>query len=349
MKLDCSTQYLAVPGEKAPSLPEVEPKCQPRLYEFLMKEKGGDASKIGPYTKRSSRNNWAESIEHIVREKSPPHFYATYDVSSVQGTDFHEYTYTEFPAGGVYICTQSREINCRLQDFAAKEESGKAGEEALEKFINAFADKYVLNELPEKYKNIDDIIFLPGHNLLDLADLEIVERIIFEDPEAMIKPHPLTIPDVVQRIAGKMGWDRIIDKDVSGAELLKNCKTVYTTTASEFSITGTALGKNVKNISVFSGEGAGVYLPFARIMTITQRKEGIEAAQRKLGNILACKWSGLIFEFQDDYEERIDAYYKKSQELRELYKPLAQGRGLVDEAKKQKRPPLNLENNKPVA
>lgn len=315
---------------------EVEDLAIPRLANQLMTDENTfNATKIGPYAKRSARNNWAASQEQTLRSKCPPFYYTSYDVSANQGNNFSEFTYTEFPGGGLYSSTQSREINCRIIDFASKQDSGKAGIEALEKFTAAFSDKYIMEEVEEQYQNLDNIIFMPGHNLLDLADIDYVLRIINETDDVYLKPHPLTSNDAIHGIAGRVGWNKVIPKYVSGAKLLENCKHVYTTTASEFSITGAALGKHVHNISRYQAEGAGVYQPFSRIMTIAQRQHGIEEAQRLLGNILACEWSGLFFEFQDNIEERMDAYYSKALELRELYRPISCGRGDLDKGAKK--------------
>jgi len=304
----------------------------PRMFSALMSDKETFKTKIGPFAKRSERNAWATSIEPIVREKAP--FPASYDVSSMQSTAFGEFTYTEFSAGGMYISTQSKEINARLIDFASKHDSGKLGEEMIQKFIQALSDKYVLKQTPEKYLGVEHVIFLPGHNLLDLADINLVQRLCQEEDDIWVKPHPLTEPNIVNQIAQKVGWNRIIPKDVSGQTIMNNCKTVYTTTASEFCITGAALGKRVYNISRFECEGAGVYQPFCRVITIAQKRQGIEEAKRILGNILACPWSGVVFEFQEDFENRIDMYFAKALELRELYRPLSCGRGDLDKRNK---------------
>jgi len=326
----------ADPEKKEKTLKKEEEVAQPRLASQLMSEEQTfNETKIGPYAKRSARNDWATSQEGLLRSKCPPFYYTSYDVSANQNNNFSEFTYTEFPGAGLYTSTQSREINCRLIDFASKQKSGKAGKDALEKFIAAFSDKYVMDEVDEQYQNLDNIIFMPGHNLLDLADIDQVLRVINETDDAYIKPHPLTSNEAIHGIAGRVGWNKIIPKYVSGAKLLENCKNVYTTTASEFSITGAALGKNIHNISKYQSEGAGVYQPFSRVTTIAQRKHGIQEAKTLLGNILACKWSGVFFEFQDDVPERMDAYYAKALELRELYRPLSCGRGDLDKAVKK--------------
>ena len=97
-----------------------------------------ERAKIGPYASRSFRNEWAYSIEELVRSMSP--WPITYDVGSVQSTNFCEFTYTEFAGGGLWITTQSREVNCRLIDFASKVDSGNEGQELFEKFVSSFSD-----------------------------------------------------------------------------------------------------------------------------------------------------------------------------------------------------------------
>ncbi len=309
-------------------------KVEPRLAANLMSDQFNERTKIGPYAKRSLRNEWACSIEELVRSLSP--WPITYDVSSIQSTDFGEFTYTEFAGGGLWITTQSREVNCRLIDFASKIDSGKEGQEFFEKFIHYFSDKYDLEELEDKYKDIKHAVFLPGHNLLDLIDISALEKLLREEDDVMVKPHPLTHNDALKMISGRCGWQKVLPKNVSGSKLLEQCDTVYSTTASEMIITGASLGKTVYDISLWSASGAGVYQPFHRIITYLQKREGKEAAKKAIANILACPWSGVVFEFMPDYEERMKLYFDKALELRELYRPLSTGRGIIDKPPEKK-------------
>lgn len=314
--------------------PKQEEEVKPRLAENKMSDRFHERKKIGPYAVRSMRNQWAADNEDLVRSLSP--WPITYDVSSVQGTNFSEFTYTEFAGGGIWVTTQSREVNCRLIDFASKIDSGKEGEELFEKFVASFSDKYELEELDEKYKDIKSAVFLPGHNLLDLVDTIALEKLLFEEDDVKVKPHPLTHADALKMVSKKCGWQKVLPKNVSGAKLLEQCDTVYSTTASEMIITGAALGKTVYDISLWNSSGAGVYQPFHRIVTYIQKREGKEAAKKAIANILACPWSGVVFEFMPDYEERLKLYFDKALELRELYRPLSMGRGNIDKKAQKK-------------
>ena len=314
--------------------PKEETQVKPSLAENKMSDKFNERHKIGPYASRSLRNKWASDNEDLVRSLSP--WPITYDVGSVQGTNFSEFTYTEFAGGGIWVTTQSREVNCRLIDFASKIDSGKEGEELFKKFVSSFSDKYELEELDDKYKDIKSAVFLPGHNLLDLVDTTALDKLLFEEDDVKIKPHPLTHNDALKMVSKKCGWQKVLPKNVSGAKLLEQCDTVYSTTASEMIITGAALGKTVHDLSLWTASGAGVYQPFHRIITYIQKREGKEAAKKAIANILACPWSGVVFEFMPDYEERLKQYFDKALEIRELYRPLSTSRGIIDK-KVQKR------------
>lgn len=309
-------------------------KVEPRLTANKMSDLFNERAKIGPYASRSLRNEWAYSIEELVRSMSP--WPITYDVGSVQSTNFCEFTYTEFAGGGLWINTQSREVNCRLLDFASKVDSGNEGQELFEKFVSSFSDKYDLEELGDEYKEIKHAVFLPGHNLLDLVDTIALDKLLMEEDDVMVKPHPLTHNEALKMVSGRCGWQKILPKNVSGSKLLEQCDTVYSTTASEMIITGASLGKTVYDISLWSASGAGVYQPFHRIITYLQKREGKEAAKKAIANILACPWSGVVFEFMPDYEERMKLYFDKALELRELYRPLSTGRGIIDKKPEKK-------------
>lgn len=315
---------------------EIFRHCRPKQADVLMINKRFKEASIPEeelnYAKRSVRNTWAEDFEPIVRSLAP--YPISYDVGSIQGTNFSEFTYTEFPGGGIWADTQSREINCRIMENASKIDGGEMGDYLFEKMLEKCVDKYQLNDTQDSY---DHVAFLPGHNLLDLCDQEIMARLIQEEDDIMFKPHPLTDYEFQRQIAARVGWHRLIARDKSGIELLKNAKTVYSTTASEMLILGAALGKTIYNISKFSAEGAGVYQPIVRILTLAQKRESKEVAIQKLKNILACEWTGIVFE-HDKPEERLKKFFDKALELREMYRPLSAGRGDIDKNAKPHKP-----------
>jgi hypothetical protein len=290
-----------------------------RFAEERMGDPAIQEKKIGDFAKRSMRNEIAELNEDTIRSLCP--FPISYDVNQTQGLNFSEYTYTEL-LSGFWVATQSLEINCRLLLEASKY-SEIDPKLAPEKIV---ADKYVLSEDIEKYKHVKKICFLPGHNMLDVASVEIISRLIHDNDDIMLKPHPITNSESLNIFGSRFGWNKVIPKDISGNALLKNCDVVYTTTASEMAISGTLLGKQVVNISNFSNEGSGAYHPISRIL-FEAHKHGVAQAQDALLRIFSCPWSGVVTAGSENVSDRIAQYYKKSLEYRDFYKPLASPRG----------------------
>lgn len=299
-----------------------------RFANELMKDPKVQLKKLGPLTTRSARSAWAEQNEETVRALAP--YPISYDVSQVQGMGFGEFTYTEL-LGGMWVCTQSLEINCRMMEAAAKYESTEA-------FVlrDIVADKYNLNSNLGKWESARRVVFLPGHNMLDVASVEMLSRMAHEDEELVFKPHPVTNDEAIGYIATRFGWNRIIPKDVSGNAILGNCEDVYVTTASEMAISGTILGKRVHNVSNFFNEGSGAYHSISRIL-FREHKKGVLHAQNALSSIVSCPWSGVLMPFHPDVANRVQAYYQKSLEFRDMFRPIASPVGT-----QQKPPPAGL-------
>lgn len=268
--------------------------------------------------KRSPRNDWAQGIEPLIRSLSP--FPISYDVDSTQTTGFTEYSYTEF-LGGIYINTQSVEINTRLIQEASKVPCKTSN---LDRLID-MGDKYSLEPLPAGQGTPRRIAFMVGHNAFDLVSPEIMARAAHEHNDFYVKLHPLTNFDYASKVAALVGWDRVIDGSYSGAELLAKCDEAYVSTATEFCALAVAMGKPIHNISSFFNESSGVYYPINRLLFQSDNP------QETLSNILECDFSGIIFPWTENPEEKIRKYYEKSQELRNIYRPLASPSRLTKE------------------
>lgn len=286
----------------------------------LMSDPDVQYGKLGVFAKRTSRSDWAEKHEELLRSLAP--YPISYDVSQTQSTNFSEYTYTEF-LNGLWVSTQSLELNARLFDDASKVNSDISIIETAKEYIS---DKYISDVVPQKFDNIKKVCFLPGHNMLDVASIELISRLVAEDEEVLFKPHPITNDESLRLIANSTGWHRIIPKEVSGNKLLVNCDEIYTTSASEMAISGTILGKKVINISNFFNEGSGVYHPISRILFIAH-KTSIKEAQQYLANIFNCEWTGLLFPWVTDFEKRAKSFFDKSIEYKYQYRSLAYPRG----------------------
>jgi hypothetical protein len=292
---------------------------------------------LGPI-KRSKRNDWGKTVEDLLYKYAPKPI--SYDVDGQQGPGFTEYTYTEF-LGGVYIKTQSVEIDCRIFEDAAKVSASRDHLPDLDKKL---VDKYELSSLPSEGVDFPkDVAFFVGQNMLDLVSREIIGRQVFENPDFKVKLHPLTDPPIIEKIAGFIGWDKIISPKVSGMQCLLNCETAYVTTATELAATAVCKDKEIINCSNFFHESIGVYYPLNKLLFAEPSKS---VRKTIINNIVDYKGSGLIFPWMDDVEERIKAYFENSLHYREHFSPRASHCEMkkipVSEVEKQK----NSEKNK---
>ena len=280
----------------------------------LMADENVQKEKLGDFAVRSSRSEWGNSIEPRLRELAP--FPITYDVSSTQGEYFSEFTYTEL-LDGLLLQTQSVEMNCKIIAAAAADKSKHSVN--LELLVR---DKYKLDAVTQNsvYKKV---CFLPGHNALDVASVENIARLAFEDKSVVFKPHPLTNLESLKFIAIKVGgWNRVLDKNLSGIELLKNADTVYTTTTSELTIAATIIGKKVINVSNFFNESVGVYYSISKLL-YAAHIQGVSNAQSVLKNILTSKISGFVCAHIGDVDSRMQCYYDNALSMRASAEPLA--------------------------
>lgn len=309
----------------------------------LMSDQQVQFEKIGTFATRSKRNEWAETIEPIIRRESP--YPISYDVTayskSMTNLNFSEFAYTEL-LGGMWVHPQCMDITCRMIQDASRIPSDPIASHYIE---NILADKYNLNEDLGKWVHVKKVVFMPGHNLLPIASQELISRIMFEHDDVYIKPHPITYDDVIKKFGEQFGWNKIIDKGVSGNTLLAQCTDVYATSCSEMTISGALMGKKVINVSNFMFEGYGVYLPISRLIWKMQPELGIEATQYMIHRIFQCPWSGINFPFHQNVEDRVKLYFTQALEYRERYKPLQPPWHPKDGPPK---PPTQTQNLKPV-
>lgn len=271
---------------------------------FSNRKAEGAGGVVGGFT-RSGRNEWVKEVEPFLREAAP--LPISYDVDSTQPPRFTEYSYTEF-LGGLLINTQSVEINTRL----IAEASGVQHKKNHLSLMAGVGDKYELDKsTPEEWPK--EVAFMVGHNMFDLVSPEIMARRAFENKDFYVKLHPLTNEEYSRKVAQFVGWDRIIPKNASGVELVHHCDTAHVSTATELASLAVCLGKKIKNISSFFHESSGIYYPINTQLFKSDNPENT------LANIVDCPYSGVIFPWMEDKEERIVKYFEKTLEMRDKY------------------------------
>ena len=251
------------------------------------------------------------ALEYMIRELAP--FPPSYDVSAGQDTGFAEWRYTDL-LGGIYLSTQSTEINCRIMALAAVNRQRRPY--ALCRRLRAQPeDKYHLQDLPRPPARV---VLLPGSNQLSwMVSREALSRLMFEHEEVMIKPHPLTTEADLRALGLHYGLDRILPRDASGVACVLAAGQLWHTTSSELGLLAMAHGKRVSNISDFRREAGGAFYPIYR--HLWRRDDAAQA----LDELAAWEASGLLFLDMDDLEARIRAHYRLAMQLRAELRPLA--------------------------
>lgn len=283
-----------------------------RYASDRMADGGTQNARLQGFLKRSDRNKWAESKETLIRELSP--FPISYDVNCIQDTGFSEFTYTEF-AGGIKLATQSTEINCRIMKEAVEANiDSDSNKEIEDKWKKIVKDKYDLIT-PEKDSWPEKVLFTPANNCLDLISWENLSRIIHEDDEVLVKPHPLIDDNALNHIAGRVGWNKIIPAKESGMEYMLQAKTIYNSSTSELTVLGALFDKEVVNIGNFFHEADGAYFPITREMFLSDSPKSAILAMVK------DERSGLIFPWmsEEEIEARIKTFFDNSLKLRNMY------------------------------
>jgi len=214
----------------------------------------------------------------------------------------HGYVYTDVFTKFIFMKPASFAHATRLQMEAAKSNITPSGEMLFDSIINKGTDKYRLRKTNVDYPYI---IFLPGTNLInDIVDWDKVEREVKYDG-AYLKTHPLTSAFSMADLRKRFGR-RVIDKKLSGHEMLKKCEIVGTFSNSEMGLIALGQGSEVR---LFDKKGASprTYTPIYTSIWKGDVRNTPEVD--RLRRILSCEFSGLVSYLVDNPQERIDNFF----------------------------------------
>lgn len=252
----------------------------------------------------------------------------SYDVVRNQKAYFTEFTYTEL-VGGVLVTPQSNEISMRMSMRALQDTNSSIDENIEETIVARWSatntlDKYKLVPATRLSKKV---VFLPGSNLLrKIVSKENFFRYMFDNQDAVIKPHPLTNQLDIKFLTTNFGVNRVAKPDESGWEYLRDAAEVVTTSTSEMAIYAALLKKKIVNITNFFEESAGAFHP------ITYFAFGISDPEQRRDTILkvlSSPYSGFVSPHQKEFKPRLQQYFNQCMAERELMRPLTFD-GVVD-------------------
>lgn len=249
-------------------------------------------------------------IEELIKKHCP--YRLSYDVNRPQGMLFDEFGFTEVLGSALYVYPMNTELATKVVFGAA------CGNGTKNDILNkcSIADKYSNLEPLNFERYPKTVVILPGSNLLwEQTSKELLFRVMHENSDAVIKPHPLTEQEDARALKLEFGISRLICKNKSGMELVINCDTMYTTSTSELGIYGHLLGKNVYTVANFFNEHNGTYYPLYLLGRLDQ--EGLFKS-------LCNPMSGVFFE--DTTEEEIKNYFDNIMRMRMLHAPISSSR-----------------------
>ena len=216
----------------------------------------------------------------------------------------HGYMYTDAMAKFVYIRAAGAYWTHKLMEEAAKHPITEEGEYIFKDLAENSVDKYRLRRVKEKH---NFVIFLPGTNIINEAlNWDKLDNAIKQG--AKLKCHPITAPGLVANLKHRFGAENILDKKLSGHQLLADAQIVGCCENSEMGLVALAQGKKV---FVFGHQLEN--LTYSALYN-TIWKNG-RPDPNKFKSILSCKYSGMIPIAAENPQEYVDAYFDHYKDL----------------------------------
>lgn len=226
----------------------------------------------------------------------------SYDVSRVHHPYFLEFTWTTM-LGGIYISPQSGWLTALLSRQAAQDAS------AVE-YRPPVADKY---DLADPAGTFAHVVFIPGSNSFrGTISIEALTAVMRDQPDAVIKPHPMTAPGTIRELGREFGYHRILNPKASGATLLKACEVAYVSPTTELGLHGHLLGKRIVSVGNPLKEARAAYGPLYAIL-----REDPAALPRILGS----DKGGFFRADEPDLSGRLERYFANAMATREVFNP----------------------------
>ena len=280
---------------------------------LVLHEQGEIQTRIGS-EKRTTPYEKMKHIENLLIENSL--FPISADVGPIHPPFFTEYSYCDV-FGGFLVTTMSSEINYRhTLNFTAPDSQDKNCllDRTVYDFIkNNMKDKYQQNSPSGVHTFPEKVIFMTGSNLfMRVVDTNKLDEMMASD-DWYIKPHPLTNPHHLKEYGFKYGYDRIINKDISGHLVYQHTKTVGTLNTSEFALAALIDGKPCTDMTAFSERHGHGYSSFIEVT---------RATDCPVLELLATKGSGFICSAMTDERivEELHLYQRRTLQLRENFR-----------------------------
>lgn len=245
-------------------------------------------------------------LKNLLPKNGPNETRVEYDVWYDMGDNdkIHGYVYTDAMAKFVYVRAAGAHWTHKIMREASKHPITEEGERIFKDLAENSVDKYRLRRVKETH---DFVIFLPGTNIINEAlNWDKMENAIRQG--AKLKCHPITAPGLLANLKHRFGAENILDKKLSGHQLLAEASIVGCCENSEMGLVALAQGKK----TYLFGHGLKNLTYSALYNTIW--KDG-KADVDKFKSILSAKYSGLIPIISENPQEYVDEFFKHYKDL----------------------------------
>lgn len=249
---------------------------------------------------RGDENNALAELRPLLPSNGPKGTRVEYDIWYDMGDNknIHGYTYTDAMAKFIYLRTASCHFSNKIMREAAQGEITPEGEAIFQDLGSSSVDKYRLRKAKEHY---DFVVFLPGTNIIDKAlDWDKLKNAVKQG--AKLKCHPLTAPALVAKLKHTFGEGNVIDKKVSGHQLLSAASIVGCCENSEMGLVALAQGKTTYMFG--TGEGHFTYSSIYKAVW-----QNGKASVNNFKAILSSKSSGLVPILSESPQEYVDGFF----------------------------------------
>lgn len=249
-------------------------------------------------------------IQFDTRKHYSPEKYSSYYPINMSYTYFSHF---------IMVNTNETEFNIRLIE---KELQSLHWKKSLIKykdiFPSNFSSKYEMLDIDPDIE-FSEVFFAPGHNWKFTIDYEKLSEKMDLNPDMVIKPHPLTDDHTIEEYGIDFGFERVIEKNASGDQVLDRCKKAYYVYSSEYGFKSILKGIPSDHMNKYFLISP---LSYSAIY-FNARKYKLKDQKKVVGHILTNPNCG-IFDMNksiEELEEDFIGFLNNLEELRNYFKP----------------------------
>lgn len=251
---------------------------------------------------RNKLNDDVAALKDLLPKNGPNGTNVEYDIWYDMGDNkrIHGYTYTDMMSKFILIRIAGKYWSDKQMAEACQSEITEEGLKIYNDIKDNSVDKY---RLRKNRKTHDFVIFLPGTNILyDACDFGKLHRAVKQG--AKLKCHPITANWAVTKLKQEFGEENVLDKKLSGHQLLEEASIVGACDNSEMGLI--AIAKN-KKVYLF-GNANNNYTYSSLYKAVF--KDG-EDRQDNLKRLFSSKTSGIIPVNAENPQEYVDLFFEK--------------------------------------